>query len=72
VADSEQLALVASPQAHASKRPGPDTDSRPQMRLLPGRWAPLWADAKERSMLLVGQDASPERFRLIQLWVVTK
>ena len=72
VADSEQLALVASPQAHTPEGPGTDTDSRPTMRLLPGRWAPLWADAEERSMLLVGQDASPERFRLIQLWVVTK
>jgi len=72
VANHERLALAASPQAHLPESPSTGIDNRPHMRLLPGRWAPLWADAAKRSMLLAGQGEPPDRFRLIQLWVITK
>ena len=41
----------------------------PRMTLLPGRWAPRWADPVEGTMLLIGQGETADRFRLLQLWV---
>ena len=52
-------------------------DHRPlTLRLLPGRWAPLWAGGPprpgERSMILVGPAESPDELAVMQLWLVVK
>lgn len=52
-------------------------DHRPlTLRLLPGRWAPLWAGGPERSgersMILVGPAESPDLLAVMQLWLVVK
>lgn len=41
-----------------------------RLRLLPGRWAPLWADRGQQSVLLVGPGETPGAFTLVQLWLV--
>lgn len=71
VAEPERLALVSPPQANDEADP-PVSDERPRMNLLPGRWAPLWADPDQQSILLVGESDTPSRFRFLQLWVITK
>ena len=71
-ANDDRLALVASPQSRPSVDGSSGADLRPHIRLLSGRWAPVWADAEKQSMLLVGEGDTPDRFRLVQLWVVTK
>lgn len=76
VAENDRLALVSSPQSTApsaaDQTRSTTADDRPRMNLLPGRWAPLWADPVQQSMLLVGQSDRPGRFRFLQLWVITK
>ncbi|MEM9418791.1 MAG: hypothetical protein AAGA25_07060 [Planctomycetota bacterium] len=76
VANDDQLELIAAPQniseTDAQEVSVAPDDERPRMNLLPGRWVPLWADADQQSMLLVGQSDRPDRFRLLQLWVITR
>ncbi|MBB6429903.1 PD40 domain-containing protein [Algisphaera agarilytica] len=76
VANDQQLELTAAPQPlGATGEPSAEQEpeqERPRMNLLPGRWVPLWADATQQSMLLVGQSDRPDRFRLLQLWVITQ
>ena len=44
----------------------------PRLNLLDGRWVPLWADAEQQSILLIGESDRPDRFSVLQLWVVAK
>ena len=44
----------------------------PRLHLLDGRWVPLWADADQQSILLIGESDRPDRFSVLQLWVVAK
>ena len=44
----------------------------PRLNLLDGRWVPLWADADQQSILLIGESDRPDRFSVLQLWVVAK
>lgn len=41
-----------------------------QFRLLPGQWAPVWADADQQFVLMLGQGETRDTFKLIQLWLV--
>lgn len=74
VGSDDQLALVALPgeAAGAEAQEGQVTDEPPRMNLLPGRWVPLWADPEAKSMLLIGEGEKPERFGVLQLWVITR
>lgn len=40
------------------------------LRLLPGRWTPLWSDRQRNSILLAGQGNRPDRFVLLQVWLL--
>lgn len=78
-ANDGQLTLVQVPEPSSSDQAAADQpsetdrpDGTPRIRLLPGRWAPRWADPTEHSMLLVGQGETPGRFELVQLWAVTR
>ncbi|MEM6853554.1 MAG: hypothetical protein AAF593_04010 [Planctomycetota bacterium] len=76
VAENGRLVLVSSPQSSETpSEQGGDAsiaEDRPRMNLLPGQWVPLWADADQQSMLLVGQGDRADRFSFLQLWVITK
>lgn len=86
VADDEQLSLTPTPRDTAAL-PGEDSAAEvetskksdalddvesPRMALLPGRWVPLWTDAANHSMILLGPGKTAGRFELIQFWAVTR
>ena len=66
-ASREEVRLVSAParESNTSTR-----EENVTLRLIPGRWAPLWSDYKRGSILLVGQSDRLDRFVLLQIWII--
>ena len=81
-ADDRRIDLVerATSPTNGPSTPPPPTDpstpppstTPPRLNLLDGRWVPLWADADQQSILLIGESDRPDRFSVLQLWVIAK
>lgn len=53
----------------SSLRTSGDTDQPRMIRLLTGRWLPIWANHEQQAVLLVGEGDTPARFKLMQVWL---
>ncbi len=65
VASSDDRVELAS-----SRRTSVDTDLPRLIRLITGRWLPIWADHEQQSIIIVGEGEDPDTFSLMQLWIV--
>lgn len=70
-ADADRIDLVETRPNDAGSTGG-TADEPLRLNLLTGRWVPIWADAEQQSILLLGESERPDRFDTLQLWVVAK
>jgi len=54
----------------SSRRTSLDTDLPRMIRLITGRWLPVWADHSRQTIVLIGESDEPDMFSLMQLWVI--
>ena len=68
--------LIASSQNRvelvSSQRTSGDTDRPRMIRVITGRWLPIWADHDRQAVVLIGEAEDPDAFSLMRLWLVAE